>query len=297
MRNWLMSVGAGMVLSAVSVATMAQGNGAVLLHGPGATVYESDVMNDAKRMPEEMRSSFLAKPESVAQMVEAMYVRRAMATTARSVGLADQPDIAAAIKFATDKVLSDAYLQKFNDQHRPDAKLIDAQVKAVYAAKKETFKAPEQVHVAHILVMDKDDAAGKAKAEKLLAEAQAGADFAKLAKDNSSDASSAVKGGDLGLVSHGKMVPEFEQAAFALDKPGQLSAVVKSQFGYHVIKLIEKKPARIQSLDEVRPELEKQYIQQSLQTARQAEVEKVLSAGKWERANMEAFSARFADKK
>ena len=297
MRNWLMSVGAGMVLSAVSVATMAQGNGAVLLQGPGATVYESDVMNDAKRMPEEMRSSFLAKPESVAQMVEAMYVRRAMATTARSVGLADQPDIAAAIKFATDKVLSDAYLQKFNDQHRPDAKLIDAQVKAVYAAKKETFKAPEQVHVAHILVMDKDDAAGKAKAEKLLAEAQAGADFAKLAKDNSSDASSAVKGGDLGLVSHGKMVPEFEQAAFALDKPGQLSAVVKRQFGYHVIKLIEKKPARIQSLDEVRPELEKQYIQQSLQTARQAEVEKVLSAGKWERANMEAFSARFADKK
>ncbi len=297
MRNWLMSVGAGMVLSAVSVATMAQGNGAVLLQGPGATVYESDVMNDAKRMPEEMRSSFLAKPESVAQMVEAMYVRRAMATTARSVGLVDQPDIAAAIKFATDKVLSDAYLQKFNDQHRPDAKLIDAQVKAVYAAKKETFKAPEQVHVAHILVMDKDDAAGKAKAEKLLAEAQAGADFAKLAKDNSSDASSAVKGGDLGLVSHGKMVPEFEQAAFALDKPGQLSAVVKSQFGYHVIKLIEKKPARIQSLDEVRPELEKQYIQQSLQTARQAEVEKVLSAGKWERANMEAFSARFADKK
>ena len=297
MRNWLMSVGAGMVLSAVSVATMAQGNGAVLLQGPGATVYESDVMNDAKRMPEEMRSSFLAKPESVAQMVEAMYVRRAMATTARSVGLADQPDIAAAIKFATDKVLSDAYLQKFNDQHRPDAKLIDAQVKAVYAAKKDTFKAPEQVHVAHILVMDKDDAAGKAKAEKLLAEAQAGADFAKLAKDNSSDASSAVKGGDLGLVSHGKMVPEFEQAAFALDKPGQLSAVVKSQFGYHVIKLIEKKPARIQSLDEVRPELEKQYIRQSLQTARQAEVEKVLSAGKWERANMEAFSARFADKK
>ena len=297
MRNWLMSVGVGMVLSAVSVATMAQGNGAVLLQGPGATIYESDVMNDAKRMPEEMRSSFLAKPESVAQMVEAMYVRRAMATTARSVGLADQPDIAAAIKFATDKVLSDAYLQKFNDQHRPDTKLIDAQVKAVYAAKKDTFKAPEQVHVAHILVMDKDDAAGKAKAEKLLAEAQAGADFAKLAKDNSSDASSAVKGGDLGLVSHGKMVPEFEQAAFALDKPGQLSAVVKSQFGYHVIKLIEKKPARIQSLDEVRPELEKQYIQQSLQTARQAEVEKVLSAGKWERANMEAFSARFADKK
>ena len=194
-------------------------------------------------------------------------------------------------------MLSDAYLQKFNDEHKPDAKVIDAQVKALYAAKKDTFKAPAQVHIAHILVMDKDDAAAKAKADKLLAEAQAGADFAKLAKDNSSDASSAVKGGDLGLVPHGKTVPEFEAAAFALDKPNQLSPVVKTQFGYHIIKLFEKKPERIKSLEEVRPELEKQYVQQSLQTARQAEVDKALQAAKWERSNMEAFSARYTDKK
>ena len=123
------------------------------------------------------------------------------------------------------------------------------------------------------------------------------ATIAKLAKDNSSDASSAVKGGDLGLVPHGKTVPEFEAAAFALDKPNQLSPVVKTQFGYHIIKLFEKKPERIKSLEEVRPELEKQYVQQSLQTARQAEVDKALQAAKWERSNMEAFSARYTDKK
>lgn len=298
MRNWLISVSAGVVLATTAGMVLAQGNGgAVLFQGPNFAVYESDVVSDAKRIPEEMRNAFLAKPESVAQMVEAMYVRRAMAETARQKGLADQPDVVAAIKLATDKVLSDAYLQKFNDDHKPDAKLIDAQVKAVYAAKKDSFKAPEEVHVAHILVMDKDDAAAKAKADKLLAEAQSGADFAKLAKDNSSDASSAVKGGDLGLVSHGKMVPEFESAAFALEKPGQLSPVVKTQFGYHIIKLFEKKPARIKSLDEVRPELEKQYVQQALKANRQAEVDKALQTGKWERANMEAFSAKFADQK
>ena len=290
MRNWLKSVGTVVALGGVSVAAIAQGSSStVLLQGPSTAVYESDVLNDAKRMPEEMRSSFLAKPESVAQMVEALYVRRAMA---------DQPEIAAAIKIATDKVLSDAYLQKFNAEHKPDTKLAEAQAKAAYAAKKETFKAPEQVHIAHILVMNKDDdAAAKAKAEKLLAEAQAGADFAQLAKDNSSDASSAVKGGDLGMVSHGRMAPEFEAAAFALDKPNQLSPVTKTQFGYHIIKLFEKKPARTMSFDEVRPDLEKQYVQQSLQTARQTEVEKVLKAATWDKANMEAFSARFANKK
>lgn len=299
MRNWLKSVGMVVALGGVSVASIAQGSSnAVLLQGPSTAVYESDVLNDAKRMPEEMRSSFLAKPESVAQMVEALYVRRAIAETARTSGMADQPEIAAAIKIATDKVLSDAYLQKFNAEHKPDTKLAEAQAKAAYAAKKETFKAPEQVHIAHILVMNKDDdAAAKAKAEKLLAEAQAGADFAQLAKDNSSDASSAVKGGDLGMVSHGRMAPEFETAAFALDKPNQLSPVTKTQFGYHIIKLFEKKPARTMSFDEVRPDLEKQYVQQSLQTARQTEVEKVLKAATWDKANMEAFSARFANKK
>ncbi|WP_395026750.1 peptidylprolyl isomerase [Comamonas odontotermitis] len=300
MRNWLKSVGMVVALGGMSVVAVAQGSSnAVLLQGPSTAVYESDVLNDAKRMPEEMRSSFLAKPESVAQMVEALYVRRAIAETARSSGLADQPEIAAAIKIAIDKVLSDAYLQKFNAEHKPDTKLAEAQAKAAYAAKKETFKAPEQVHIAHILVMSKDDddAAAKAKAEKLLAEAQAGADFAQLAKDNSSDASSAVKGGDLGMVSHGRMVPEFETAAFALDKPNQLSPVIKTQFGYHIIKLFEKKPARTMSFEEVRPDLEKQYVQQSLQTARQAEVAKVLKAATWDKANMEAFSARFADKK
>ena len=99
------------------------------------------------------------------------------------------------------------------------------------------------------------------------------------------------------MVSHGRMAPEFETAAFALDKPNQLSPVTKTQFGYHIIKLFEKKPARTMSFDEVRPDLEKQYVQQSLQTARQTEVEKVLKAATWDKANMEAFSARFANKK
>jgi parvulin-like peptidyl-prolyl isomerase len=84
------------------------------------------------------------------------------------------------------------------------------------------------------------DAQAKQKAEALLAQLNSGADFATLAKQNSNDPGSAVKGGDLGWVKHGEMVPEFDQAAFAL-QAGQLSGVVKSQFGYHIIKVLERK--------------------------------------------------------
>ena len=118
------------------------------------------------------------------------------------------------------------------------------------------FTSPEQVRASHILLKTegKDDATVKAKAEEILKEAKGGADFAELAKKNSEDDSNNKNGGDLDYFGRGRMVPEFDAVAFTM-QPGQLSDVVKTQFGYHIIKLTDKKAGATRPIDEVKQQL------------------------------------------
>jgi peptidyl-prolyl cis-trans isomerase D len=147
----------------------------------------------------------------------------------------------------------------FADMAKPG----DPQVQAYYDEHvADRFTSEEKVRARHILVKtdagadDAKKAEARKKAEGLLARAKGGADFAELARKQSDDPGSATKGGDLGLFSRGQMVPPFEAAAFALE-PGQLSEVVESPFGFHVIKVEEKKPAGARPLAEVRDEIVK----------------------------------------
>jgi peptidyl-prolyl cis-trans isomerase D len=112
------------------------------------------------------------------------------------------------------------------------------------------------VRASHILLKTegKDEAAVKAKAEEILKEAKGGADFAELARKYSEDESNAKNGGDLDYFGRGRMVPEFDAAAFNME-PGQISDPVKTQFGYHIIKLTEKKPGTTRPLEEVKQQL------------------------------------------
>jgi peptidyl-prolyl cis-trans isomerase D len=121
------------------------------------------------------------------------------------------------------------------------------------------YSTPEQIRASHILLKTegKDDAAVKAQAEDILKQAKAGADFAELAKKYSQDDSNAQNGGDLDFFGRGRMVPEFDAAAFALE-PGQISDLVKTQFGYHIIKLTDKKPGTSKTLAEVKDQLTEQ---------------------------------------
>src|SRR6185436_4622924 len=117
-----------------------------------------------------------------------------------------------------------------------------------------------QLRASHILLKTdgKDEAAVRKQAEDILKQVKApGADFAALAKKYSEDDGSKANGGDLDYFPKGRMVPEFEQAAFAL-QPGQISDLVKSQFGFHIIKVVDKKAATTRSIDEVRPQIEEQ---------------------------------------
>ena len=133
----------------------------------------------------------------------------------------------------------------------------DAKIKAAYDAEIAAFQPAPEFGAAHILV----DSEEKAKALK--AEIDGGKDFAEVAKANSSDGS-AASGGDLGWFGLGQMVPEFEAAVTTLEV-GQVSEPVKSQFGWHLIKLNEKRDTAPPTLDEARPELENQLRQAALQ--------------------------------
>ncbi|BBE51693.1 Peptidyl-prolyl cis-trans isomerase D [Ferriphaselus amnicola] len=144
----------------------------------------------------------------------------------------------------------------------------EAESKKYYDEHQAEFGAPEQRQAAHILISVSPQSsaaekeAAKAKAENVLAQVrQNPSKFAELAKQNSQDLGSAVNGGDLGVFGRGAMVKPFEEATFAL-KAGEISGLVQSDFGYHIIKLLAVKPARIASLAEVKGAIDLKLRQQ-----------------------------------
>lgn len=266
---------------------------AVLLQGETIAITATDMEADALRMPPEMRSTVLARPQTVMQIASNLYGRRMMAIRAKAEGLDADPITAAALQIAIDKVLSDAMLAKIDKEAMPNDVALDGLARNIYTAKPERFKAQEQVQVRHILIGGVDDSS-RVQAEKTLQELRDGADFAKLAQERSTDKGSAAKGGDLGYFARGRMVPEFEEAAFALQKPGELSGLVKSKFGYHIIKFIARKPAGVRPFDEVREDLVKEVRNEVLQEARAAEAAKLQQSAKMNNEAIEAFAASYS---
>ncbi len=145
-----------------------------------------------------------------------------------------------------------------------------ADAQQYYSAHTQEFRHPELVRTSHILILvaesataDQDKIA-RQRAEALLQRAKKGEDFAKLAKENSMDGS-ASQGGDIGFVPKGQLAPEYEQVAFSLPVGG-ISDVVRTQFGYHIIKVTDKKQEGVSSLDEVRSDLLEFLKNQAVQT-------------------------------
>lgn len=261
---------------------------AVLMDGPVHRITAADVQADGLRMPEDARAIILAQPQRVEQIVTNLYVRRALADEATKQGLAKQADVQAALVVAHDKVLSDAWIQMMQERHKLSDQLAEAQARNLYNAKPERFELPEQVKVSHILIAG-DTPEAKTQAEELLAQLKSGANFAELAKQKSADKSNAGKGGDLGYFARGRMVPEFDKAAFALEKPGALD-LVKTQFGYHILKLDARRPAGVQPYTEVRDELLKEVRAAAVQTAISAEADKLMATGTVRTEAIQAFS-------
>jgi peptidyl-prolyl cis-trans isomerase D len=161
-------------------------------------------------------------------------------------------------KFKSSEQVELDYIRLSVDALLKSIKVTDDQLLAYYKDHADKVQLPEKRNVRHILIMaakdadTKIDTDAKAKAEALLAQITSGADFAKLAKENSQDPGSASHGGELGFFQHGDMVPEFETAAFSLAKVGDISPVIRTSYGYHFLQLIAIEPAQTPAFEKVR---------------------------------------------
>jgi peptidyl-prolyl cis-trans isomerase D len=149
---------------------------------------------------------------------------------------------------------------------RETVKITDADIQAFYQQNIAQYQTPEEIRASHILFKldGKNESDVQAKANEVLKRVKAGEDFAALAKQYSEDDSNKDKGGDLDYFPRGAMVPEFETAAFAL-KPGEISDLVKTSFGFHIIKKVDHRQATTRPIGDVRAEIEDQLKWQKAQ--------------------------------
>lgn len=158
-------------------------------------------------------------------------------------------------RFMNDEQVKVDYLLLDAANLAKDIKVTEQDAQDYYDQHQDLFQRAERRHVAHILIpFGKDEKAAEQKAEAVLAKAKAGDDFAALAKADSSDTFSAKKGGELDWFEKGVMDPAFEKAAFALNNAGDLSGVVKSPFGFHIIKLLGVEAAKTKPFADVKEE-------------------------------------------
>ena len=220
---------------------------------------QSLIQDAAKITEAEIRQSFLEKNETItADYVLLNFVDHRPSDDPSDDALQDYYK-SSKEAFRTQEEINVRYSFITPQDFFDDIKISDEDVEETYRDSQSLYVQPEQIKARHILIRLAEDAdeetanAAREKTEKILEQAKQGEDFADLATRNSDD-STASKGGDLGFFKQGQMVAPFEEAAFALN-PGEISPVVRTQFGYHIIKVEEKQEEQTQSLEQVRDQI------------------------------------------
>ncbi|KST58861.1 peptidylprolyl isomerase [Methylobacterium sp. GXS13] len=186
-------------------------------------------------------------------LVDYMVDLRVGAQAAEAAKIGDSPEFKRKLAYFRDKLLLDDYLeQEAKRAVTPEAE------HAIFDQTVKLMKPEEEVHARHILVDNEGDA------KKIAARIKGGEDFAKVAAETSKDPGSKAEGGDLGWFTKERMVPDFANAAFAM-KPGQVSDPVKSQFGWHVIKVEEKRTKPQPSFDELKDQIDQHIVRKAQQ--------------------------------
>jgi len=217
--------------------------GEVVASYDGKKVTSGDILKEIERLPAPSRA-YLTDPQRKRQFVENMALNDLLYTEGAKANLDKDPEIERQVTDLRKRLV----VQRVMRQYQTPPEISDADVQKQYDDNPNLYSTT-QVRASHILVKD------EATANEILAELKEHPDkFETIAQEKSIDTTTAKKGGDLGMFGQGRMVPDFEKVAFSL-KVGELSPVVKTQFGYHIIKVTERKEGERKPFDQVKEQI------------------------------------------
>jgi len=216
----------------------------------GEAIFLDEVMRIAEQLPAEIKQQPL--PNYFDRIVDDIIDSRLAAAAGNQAGLTNNPEVLAQMSIAAQRVLAEAYITT-----ELRKVITEAELQKAYQLFISDETAREEIKARHILV------ASEVEAKAIIAELNNGADFASLAKQKSTGPSG-PNGGDLGYFMRGAMVPSFENAAFGLEVGSHSASPVQTQFGWHVIKLEDRKIAQAPSFDELRGQLQTNLANQAL---------------------------------
>jgi len=232
----------------------------------GSYIMEKDLKKQFKALPQFMKAIY-NNAEGKKKLTDELVKKELIYLEAKKQGLDKSPEYKEKLDEFQKLSLISMLLTKEIEQK---VGVTDEEVKKYYDTHPGEFST-DRARASHILVKTKEEA------DSLLKRLKAGEDFATLAEKNSIDKGSAAKGGDLGFFGRGQMVPEFEKVVFSMKK-GQVSEPIKTQFGYHIIKLTDLKKGQKISFDKVKEKLSKRLLTQKQRAAFDSYIEKLKSS-------------------
>jgi peptidyl-prolyl cis-trans isomerase C len=229
-------------------ATPAAGGDPVVAIVNGKTLKRSDVVASAQTLPAQYRNQV---DQLFPQLVDRLIDITLMVEEGRKENLQSDPEVKTIVATYEDEAIRQVLIKRFLA-----GKVTDADLKKRYDAEIAKVPPTQELRASHILVKTEDEA------KAIIKQLQGGADFAKLAKEKSTDTSSGAQGGDLGYFADGDMVPEFYAAANKLKKGEYTKDPVKTQYGYHVILLTDRRTKEPPKFDEVKDQIKDQLTQE-----------------------------------
>lgn len=246
------------VAASLSISAFAQTSTAPAQSDPvvatvdGQNIHASEVFRLYQSLPAQYRQQ-APLGQLAPQLIDRLIDQKLVAKVARASGIGETEAVKREIESITDNVLQEAYLNQ-----EITAAITDTKLKEAYKAKIKDTPTKDEIRASHILLKT------EAKAKEVIADLKANPDFAAAAKKHSTGPT-ASRGGDLGFFPQGAMVPEFDKAVFAM-KTGEITQTpVKTQFGWHVIKLEERRKGEAPSFDQMVPELRRDLSRQTYQ--------------------------------